>query len=283
MAEAIGGAKRGNDALACWVDGLPGESVPADDRGLQYGDGLFETIAVSNGRARFLDAHLARLDLGCERLGIAFASSAQLRAEIARAVTQAPASAILKLIVTRGSGPRRGYAPRGTASRRVLTLFGTTALEIGERGAAARIAHIRLSENPALAGIKHLNRLENVLAASEPGHESVFESLLLDAAGHVICGTMTNVFAVMAGRLYTAPLDRCGVAGVMRGVVLRQAASLGIECELRRLALAEVLAADEVFITNARIGVVPLRRVGEHSFMSNLAPALSASIEPLDA
>jgi 4-amino-4-deoxychorismate lyase len=122
-----------------------------------------------------------------------------------------------------------------------------------------------------------------VLAASEPGHESVFESLLLDAADQVICGTMSNLFAVKAGRLYTAPLDRCGVAGVMRGVVLRQAESLGIPCEQRRLPLAEFLAADEVFITNARIGVVPLRRVGEHSFMSHLAPTLAAGIEPLDA
>jgi 4-amino-4-deoxychorismate lyase len=258
--------------------------VPADDRGLQYGDGLSETILVRKGRARFLDAHLARLDLGCQRLGIGFSSSVELRAEITRAASQAPPSAILKLIVTRGSGPRRGYAPRGIfAPRRVLSLFAAPALDDSQRGVDARIATIRLGENPALAGIKHLNRLENVLAASEPGHELVFESLLLDAADHVIGGTMTNVFAVKSGRLYTAPVDRCGVAGVMRSVVLRQAASLGIACELRRLALAEFLAADEAFITNVRIGVVPLRRVGEHSFMSNLAPTLGASIEPLDA
>jgi 4-amino-4-deoxychorismate lyase len=272
------------EVLGCWINGIAGDSVPADDRGLQYGDGLSETILVRHGRARFLDAHLARLDLGCQRLGIGFATSAELRAEIMHAVSQAPASAILKLIVTRGSGPRRGYAPRGTfAPRRVLSLFAAPALDHDQRGVDARIATIRLGENPALAGIKHLNRLENVLAASEPGHELVFESLLLDAADHVIGGTMTNVFAVKSGRLYTPPVDRCGVAGVMRSVVLRQAASLGIACELRRLALAEFLTADEAFITNVRIGVVPLRRVGEHSFMSNLAPTLGASIEPLDA
>lgn len=278
------GERPGTEALGCWINGIPGESVPVDDRGLQYGDGLFETIVIRKGRARFLDAHLARLDLGCQRLGIGFASSAGLRAEIARVVAQAPANAILKLIVTRGSGPRRGYAPRGSFEpRRVLTLFATAALATDDAGVDARIATIRLGENPALAGIKHLNRLENVLAAAEPGHGPVFESLLLDAAGHVICGTMSNVFAAKAGRLYTAPLDRCGVAGVMRGVVLRQAGSLDIPCELRRLPLAELLAADEVFITNVRIGVVPLRRVGEHSFMSKLARQLGANIEPLDA
>ena len=273
----------GNEVLGCWIDGAQGKSIPADDRGLQYGDGLFETILVRNGRARFLDAHFARLDLGCQRLGIGFASSDELRAEVAQAVLQAPARALLKLIVTRGSGPR-GYAARADSSaRRVLTLFASPPSDALRPGVDARIATVRLGENSALAGIKHLNRLENVLAASEPGHAGVFESLMLDAAGHVICGTMTNVFAAKAGRLYTAPLDRCGVAGVMRSVVIRQATALGIACEETRLPLAQFLAADEVFITNARIGVVPLRRVGEHSFMSKLAPALGASIEPLDA
>jgi 4-amino-4-deoxychorismate lyase len=197
---------------------------------------------------------------------------------------QAPASAVIKLIVTRGSAPQRGYAPRGTfAPRRVLSLFAAPPDDALRAGVDARFADLRLGDNPALAGIKHLNRLENVLAAAEPGHESVFESLLLDGDGHVICGTMTNVFAARAGRLYTAPLDRCGVAGIMRGMVLRQAASIGIVCEQRRLTRAEFLSSDEAFITNARIGVVSLRRVGEHSFMTDLAPRLAAAIEPLDA
>jgi 4-amino-4-deoxychorismate lyase len=272
------------ETLGCWINGIAAESVPADDRGLQYGDGLFETILVRRGRARFLEAHLARLDLGCRRLGIGFATSDELRAEIGRAASHAPARAIIKLIVTRGSAPQRGYAPRGTfAPRRVLSLFAAPPVEAVKAAVDARFADLRLGENPALAGIKHLNRLENVLAAAEPGHESVFESLLLDAAGNVICGTMTNVFAARAGCLYTAPLDRCGVAGIMRGMVLRQAASLGIACEERRLSRAEFLTADEAFITNVRIGVVPLRRVGEHSFMTDLAPTLAAAIEPLDA
>jgi 4-amino-4-deoxychorismate lyase len=277
--------KHGTDALGSWVDGIAADSVPLSDRGLQYGDGLFETMRVRAGRARFLDAHLARLDLGCQRLGIGFATSPELREEIARVVAQAPPLAILKLIVTRGSGPRRGYAPRGPlAPRRVLTLFAAPDAEPPPRGGvAARIAALRLGENPALAGIKHLNRLENVLAAAERGHDSVFESLLLDGAGNIICGTMTNVFAVKAGRLYTPPVDRCGVAGVMRGVVLRQAATLGIVCEQRRMPLADFLSADEAFVTNARIGVVPLACVGEHSFMNDLAPTLAANIEPLDA
>jgi 4-amino-4-deoxychorismate lyase len=271
------------ELLGCWIDGTAASVLPVDDRGFQYGDGLFETMLVRNGRARFLEAHCARLDSGCRRLGIEYAASAELRAEIARVASDAPARAILKLIVTRGTA-QRGYAVRGNpVPRRVLSLFATSPVDALRTGVEARISTLRLGENPALAGIKHLNRLENVLAASEPGHASVFESLMLDSAGHVICGTMSNVFAVKAGRLYTAPLDRCGVAGVMRGLVLRQSMVLGIACEERRLPLAEFLAADEAFITNVRIGVVPLSRVGEHSFMSNLAPVLAAGIEPLDA
>ena len=274
------------DILGSWIDGVAGDSLPVSDRGLQYGDGLFETILVRNGRARFLDAHLARLDLGCARLGIPFASSPELRREVERAVALTPAAAILKLIVTRGSAARRGYAPTGALEpRRILTLFAAPAMPVTLRaGVDLRVASLRLALNPLLAGIKHLNRLENVLAASEPGHAAVFESLLLDAADNVIAGTMTNVFAVKSGRVITPPADRCGVAGVMRGIVLREGPRLGIETSCGELTRAALEAADEVFITNVRIGVVPVRRVGEHSFpMNPVALQLADHIEALDA
>jgi 4-amino-4-deoxychorismate lyase len=268
-----------------WIDGVPGASVPLDDRGLQYGDGLFETMLLREGRVRFLEAHLARLAAGCARLGISLNGLAPLRAEIAAAAKVAPPLAILKLIVTRGSGPRRGYAATDCAPRRLLTLFtAPAAVDAAGEGVAARLATLRLGENPALAGLKHLNRLENVLAASEPEHATVFESLLLDAAGHLVGGTMSNVFAVRDGRVLTPPVDRCGVAGVLRGIVRRECAALGIGFEERRFRLGELLAADEVFVTNARIGVVCLRRVGEHHFsMNEVASRLARHIEVLDA
>src|SRR4029077_120411 len=141
----------------------------------------------------------------------------------------------------------------------------------------SRVASIRLGENPALAGIKHLNRLENVLAAAETTPAGVFESLLLDASGNLFSGAMSNVFIVRAGRAATPLIQRCGVAGVMRGIVLRECAVLGITATEQFLRLGDLFAADEVFITNARIGVVPVRRVGEHSFpMNPLARRLAA-------
>ena len=272
--------------LGSWIDGVRGETLPADDRGLHYGDGLFESIGVRAGIARFLEAHLARLTSGCARLGIRFSSMAELRAEIAAALALAPARAMLKIIVTRGSAVRRGYAPQGTESaRRLLSLWPEVALPtpIAE-GVALHRATFTLADNPALAGIKHLSRIENVIAAAEVAAAGAFDALLLDGSGHVISGAMSNVFLVRDGQVLTPRLDRCGVAGIMRSVVLRECASLGIAALDGRVTLDALLAADEAFITNARLGVVPVLRVGEHSFhMTTVARRLRAHIESLDA
>lgn len=272
--------------IGTWVDGEAASTVPADDRGLQYGDGLFETILLRGAAPRFFEAHLARLARGCARLGIDFTAWDALRAEVTRIARQAPPLAILKIIVTRGSGPRRGYAPHGKIEpRRVLTLFAAPGMPADVReGVRLRIASLRLAETPALAGIKHLNRLENVLAANEPGHAEHFESLLLDARGQVISGTMSNVFAVRGSRLLTPRLDLCGVEGVLRSMVLREAPALGLPAQEGSLTLDELHSADEVLITNVRIGVVRVRSVGEHHFpMKDIVPRLAAHIEALDA
>src|SRR5688572_21849217 len=258
-----------NDLLRSWVDGVEHSTVPIDDRGLQYGDGLFETMRVRAGRVRFLESHLSRLLLGCQRLSIRAPDGDSLRAEISAAAAGGPADAILKLLVTRGSGPR-GYGARGTfVARRVMSLFPASPLSLAAGGVALRVAHHTIPEHAALAGLKHLNRLDNVLAASEPGHERCFDALLLDSAGLLVGGTMCNVFLVTAGSLVTPSVERAGVAGVMRGIVLRECAPLGLDCEVRVVAAAELRAADEVFVTNARIGVVPVHNVGEHVFTMN--------------
>jgi len=273
-------------ALGSWIDGERGETLPTDDRGLHYGDGLFETIGVRAGVARFLEAHLARLASGCARLGIRFSTMAELRVEIAAALALAPSRALLKIIVTRGSAVRRGYAPQGTESaRRLLSLWPEAALSdpVAE-GVALHRATFTLADNPALAGIKHLSRMENVMAAAEATAAGAFDALLLDGSGHVISGAMSNVFLVRDGQVLTPRLDRCGVAGVMRGIVLRECAALGITAVDGRVALEALLAADEAFITNARLGVVPVLRVGEHSFhMTAVARRLGAHIETFDA
>jgi len=272
-------------ALGTWIDGKRTDVLPADDRGLHYGDGLFETIGVRGNVARFLEAHLARLEAGCSRLGIHFAAMTELRSEIAAARASAPPRAILKIIVTRGSALRRGYAPQGTeTARRLVTLWPDAGLADFTDGVALHVAKSRLADNPVLAGIKHLGRIENVMYAAEAAAAGAFDALLLDSAGNVISGAMSNVFLVRNGQLLTPPLDRNGVAGVMRAVVLRESARLGIVAQEGQATLEDVRAADEVFITNARIGVVPVRRVGEHSrHMFTVARRLAAHIEALDA
>jgi 4-amino-4-deoxychorismate lyase len=272
-------------ALGSWIDGVAGNLLPGDDRGFNYGDGLFETILVRGGRARFLAAHLARLQHGLRRLGIRFDAFPALQAEIAHAAAGAPPLAVLKIIVTRGSAQRRGYAPRDAGpARRVVTLWTAPPLTNPRAGVELRVAATRIGANPALAGIKHLNRLENVLAAAEVPDDPAFDALLLDAADRVVCGCMSNVCIVKAGAVATPLLDECGVAGVLRGIVIRESAALGIPFEQRHNTLAELAAADEVFITNARIGVVPVRRVGEHSFhMHAVTHRLAQHIEALDA
>jgi 4-amino-4-deoxychorismate lyase len=273
-------------ALGCWIDGVSSGAVPADDRGLHYGDGLFETLRIRSGTVRFLEAHLARLTLGCERLRISFAAMPELRAEIAAAARQAPPQAVLKVIVTRGSAIRRGYAPAGhETARRVVSLWPETALPAAiSEGAALHVSSIRLAENPALAGIKHLSRIENVMAAREAADRGAFDAVLLDSSGRLISGAMTNLFIVRSATLLTPRVDLCGVAGVMRAIVIRECAALGIRVSEGRVGLQELFAADEAFITNARIGVVPVRRVGEHSFqMNDVARQLRAHLEPLDA
>ena len=272
------------DNLGTWIDGTRTDEVPADDRGLAYGDGVFETLLVRAGRPRFLDAHLARLSKGCARLRIPFAALRELRGDIEAAVALAPPLAVLKIVVTRGSAVRRGYAPDGAETpRRIVSMWTAAPLERGDGVTLARTS-VRAADQPALAGIKHLNRLENVLAAGEARASGAFDALMLGGDDRLVSGAMSNVFLVRAGVLSTPYIDRAGVAGVMRGVVLRECGVLGLAVTQKNLMLEDLFGANEVFVTNARVGVVPVLRVGEHAFdMNDIGRRLAAHIGALDA
>ena len=276
-------------AIVTWVDGVSTDSLPTDDRGLHYGDGLFETLLIRGGQPRFLEAHLARLTSGCSRLAIPFDSESALRAEIAASCARAPDLAVLKIIVTRGSATRRGYAPDAEVPRRLVSLYETAPLS-GElrNGVDLVFASGSVAEHPGLAGIKHLSRIENVWASSEARAVGAFDALLRAASGHLISGAMSNLFIVRSGQVQTPRVDRAGVAGILRQVVLRECVALGIAVTEQPLSAEDLSSADEVFITNARIGVVPVRRVGEHAYrmtpgMTSVAQRLASHIETLDA
>lgn len=246
------------------VNGREADSVQIGDRGVQYGDGLFETMAVIDGKVRRLETHLARLERGCTRLALACPPRQLLEREFDRLAGDAP-RAVLKLVLTRSAGGR-GYRPEPQAeSIRIVSCHGWPDYppHWNDAGTSIRLCKLRLADQPALAGIKHLNRLEHVLARGEWSDPEIAEGLLRDARGALICGTMSNVFIVRNGELTTPQLGRCGVAGTVRETVLRIAPGAGLAATERRLTLEDLDRADEVFLTNALIGVWPVVRCAE--------------------
>jgi 4-amino-4-deoxychorismate lyase len=254
-----------------WVDGQPADALSLKDRGLAYGDGLFETIAVRGGQPLLLDRHLARLVDGCSRLAIA-TNHELIRSELL-AYAGALNEGVLKFIITRGDS-LRGYAPDPSAQARRILQGNPPAVYPavhGEQGVRLFPCATRLSRQPLLAGLKHLNRLEQVIARAEWQDTEHAEGLMLDLAGRVIEGVFSNLFLIRDGVLITADLKRCGVAGVMRAELLFQAESLGIPTQITDISLDQLQWADEVFVCNSVYGVWPVRAYA----------ALSWSVGPL--
>lgn len=251
------------------IDGKETSCVAADDRGVQYGDGLFETIAVADGSPRLWRLHLARLQEGGRRLGIPVPPADTLHAEIRR-LSPPQGRAVAKIIVTRGSGGRGYGAATAVAPRRIVTShpWPDHPEEWATAGVEVRLCATRLGINPALAGIKHLNRLEQVLARSEWNDPEIVEGLMLDTDDQLVEGTMSNLFVVRDGRLLTPALDRCGVAGVMRAHLLGLAEQIGMDCEVTRLRVADLQRCEEAFLCNSLIGIWPIRRFGQYDYRS---------------
>lgn len=246
--------------MANWlVNGDKEERLSPDDRGLAYGDGLFETIALRDGKWRFLDLHLERLLSGCKRLGIPAVDPELIRCELDLAAESAR-EGTGKVMITRGSGAR-GYRPPDPPSpTRVIavTQRQETTSPAWLDGVRVRYCKTPLSENPVLAGMKTLNRLEQVLARAEWSSPDIAEGLMMTCKGHVICGTMSNLFLVDEDTLLTPALDRCGVRGIMRRVILEEAVALGIPAREGVITQASVMAAGEVFISNSQRGIGPV-------------------------
>jgi 4-amino-4-deoxychorismate lyase len=245
--------------LECLVNGEILEYVPANNRGFNYGDGLFETIAVNRGHPRGWQDHMDRLAIGCERLGLKMPPQAVLLRET-HTVSAGQARCIVKIVLSREIS-NRAYRPVMNADplRVVSAHSWPSGIENDATlGIDAHICDLRLSIQPALAGIKHLNRLENVLASYELENLDVAEGILIDAEEHVIGGVSSNIFLVFKGQLITPRLDRSGVRGVLRARILK---SFKARCELRRVAPEMLAEASEVFICNSIRGIIPVKRI----------------------
>ena len=248
-----------------WVNATETNLVPAEDRGLAFGDGLFETMRLHGARVPLLERHLQRLQHGALRLRIALEID-ELRAEISRFLSSSGTDeGILKLIVTRGDGGRGYRVDAGNESRRILMQrpLARHPAQWWSEGVSIRHCDTRLGSNPALAGMKHLNRLEQVLARLEWDDAQIAEGLMCDQKGRIVEGVSTNLFLVSGGRLLTPVIDNCGVAGVMRGFILDVVApELALHTEQVHCERALLGAAQEVFLCNAVIGVWPVRQLG---------------------
>lgn len=240
----------------------PVAAIPADDRAFAYGDGLFETMRAHRGALPWWDRHWARLAHGAQRLGLALPAQPQVRGEAERLL--AGADGVLKLLLSRGSGGR-GYAPPSGVPPTWGLSHHPVPPPASPDGLVLRWCDIRLAVQPALAGIKHGNRLEQVLARAEwQDGLDADEGLMRSIDGDVVCATAANLFVLHGDRWYTPPVDRCGVAGVCRQWVLDS-----FPVRQARLSVAEVETADALVLTNAVRGILPVARLGERSWPSH--------------
>ena len=249
-------------------DGEPVNVVSIDDRAFQYGDGLFETVAIRSGEPRLWSYHMDRLAAGCERLSIAAPDAQALRKQLDSALAESgemPADCAAKIIISSGvSG--RGYARENpTTATAYIGIFAArpVAAELYRDGVETLVCKTKLAPFSFAAGLKTLNRLEQVVARSECVAQAAFEGLTLDASEQLICGTMSNVFIVSNESISTPSLHRCGVEGVMRRHTIETLAANDITVDIRDVGEAELYRCDEVFLTNSQFGLLPVRRCGE--------------------
>lgn len=249
------------------INGAMGCTIDVSDRGFQYGDGLFETIEIKQGRLVFFERHIRRLNEGCRRLQIPLEDTGNLVAEAENAAKDIDRG-VLKIILTRGTGGRGYRQPDSIKPTRVISVypFPDYPKNYTRNGITARICSTRLGLNPALAGIKHLNRLEQILARAEWKDPGIQEGLMLDADGNVIEGTMTNLFYVINRQLHTSEILRSGVAGIMREIILELAESNALVLSKRYFGIDELLNADEIFVCNSVIGLWPVTQIGSKPF-----------------
>lgn len=266
------------------VNGQVSTNLSVADRGLQYGDGLFETLALRNGKALLWERHIQRLDEGCQRLGLPRPETGLLGEEVER-IASTEARAVAKIILTRGTAGHGYRADAAATTTRIVQRLPWPAYPdaAGKKGVSVRWCATRLARQPRLAGMKHLNRLEQVLARAE-WQDDYAEGLMHDTDGLVIEGTRTNLFLVGTdGTLTTPDLSQSGVAGVMRAQVLDSAAAMGLTCVIQAVTTDMVASAQELFLTNSLIGIWPIRRIeARHYVVGQISQTLQAALHAAD-
>lgn len=248
------------------INGISAEYISVLDRGFHYGDGLFETIACTERKLQFWDEHISRIHDGAKALNIESPSSATLLSDISRLISDRQSNHVVKIMLTRGKSDR-GYKYPGSQNitRVVFVNDWPDHLDMSKKGARLCFCKHPISINPMLSGIKHLNRLDNILARNE-WNDEFHEGLMSDVNGNIIEGTMSNVFGIRNGALYTPSLDQSGVSGVIRKQIIDIAKTLNIPLHISHLSKNDICSMDEVFITNSIIGLWPVSMINDVSF-----------------
>lgn len=252
------------------VNGQHQKLLPVADRAVQYGDGVFETILVRDHQLVYWEQHLHRLRAACHTLQIP-ADLSPLRAEADALIAAHGATGVLKIIISRGAGGRGYGVPESPSPTRIVQIHPMPQdyLQHSREGIEVFKCKHPLSSNAALAGLKHLNRLDQVMASLELPTQFQ-EGLMCNAAGDLIEGIKSNVFVVIDDVLVTPTLSHCGVAGVMRAAIIAQCHnSTSLNVAERKLGLEELESASEVFVCNSVMGIWPVRQIQWHHAVLN--------------
>ncbi|UTF60554.1 aminodeoxychorismate lyase [Gilvimarinus sp. DA14] len=247
-----------------WIDGTPAAGLSPLDRGLAYGDGVFETISVNRGALPLLAYHLQRLQRSAAELAIDLSDAALARAiEPIFAQLNSVSFGVIKIILTRGDGGR-GYDPAGAERSRLICFYfpADAAIANEKEPCTVRLCKQRLGRNPTLAGHKHLSRIEQVIARAEWSDSAIAEGILCDSEGEVIEATSHNLFIWQDDTWLTPSLDQCGVKGVMRQLLCESIIpATGAKVREDSLRLEDIKAAEELFICNSVKGVRPVGEI----------------------
>ena len=235
------------------------EALAVDDRGLAYGDGVFETLLVHEGEPVWWNEHWQRLLRGVGILKIPVPNEHIVR-NACKDLLSDSRRCVLKIVVTRGSGGRGYKIPDKQDPRIIISIH--PAPNVIQGGVDLCWCETRLARQPLLAGIKHLNRLEQVLARNEWNDENIFDGLMCDTENHVVCATSANVFAKIGGQWFSPAIDQAGIAGIAREWVFKQ----WPQTQEAHLSRSRFEQAEAVFICNAVRGILAVNRLGEKTF-----------------
>ena len=256
-----------------WVNGKQGQLIPANDRGLNYGDGLFLTMRVNaDGIIHFLESHLSRIKQAVYRLN--FGSQEQLwqlpevQIDLLQEIALANPNSGIKLLISRGVGGRGYSAVNCNDITIVISIFELPShySQLQKSGVRLLKSEVQLASQPLLAGLKHLNRLEQVLIKSYSIDSGFDDWLVVDSNNNVIEASMANLFFLRDGTWITPTISRCGVAGVMREQVIYQLLGFGFNVEITDIAFNELKQIEHIIMTNSLMGAIDVTQITDMSF-----------------